>query len=218
MKLEGNSCSESCPTISLEPNRARVSVMADSALERDLVVIAQSAVYDQKRALVERHPNDATHAIALSCSPRLALNLLRALGPIFLVGQSGSMCGTIIKQAKEALELFLRFIPFENHCFYVTGFGPAHISLCPMYMEYIIRRRRNQFVCEGRPSGHRIVGFASPDRVLGKGRGRLWLHFGVEIEEKKDFETMEADGVSEAVDPNARDSSETPIRLLLIET
>nr|PNR35787.1 hypothetical protein PHYPA_021637 [Physcomitrium patens] len=118
------------------PNQARVTLTVDSLLDCDLVIVINSLGLDQPRALVERHPSHGTHAIALTFQPRFALQPLRTSEMIFLVDRSGSMMGTQIKQAGEALELFLRSIPFENHYFNIVGFGSNHNFLFPTSVEY----------------------------------------------------------------------------------
>jgi hypothetical protein len=127
----GSSEASASSVTTFEPNRARVSLTADSLLEKDFVLVVQAQGLDAPRAVVERHPRDGTHAVSLTFAPRFALQPLRSSELIFLVDRSGSMGGSQIKQAGEALELFLRSIPFEDHCFNVIGFGSSHQALFP---------------------------------------------------------------------------------------
>jgi len=114
----------------------RVSLTADSLLDRDLVIIVQAPGLDAPRAVVERHPRDGTHAVSLTFSPRFALNPLKSTELVFLVDRSGSMSGSKIKQAGEALELFLRSIPSDDHYINIVGFGSTHQALFPKSVEY----------------------------------------------------------------------------------
>lgn len=127
----GSSEASASSVTAFEPNRARVSLTADSLLEKDFVLVVQAQGLDAPRAVVERHPRDGTHAVSLTFAPRFALQPLRSSELIFLVDRSGSMGGSQIKQAGDALELFLRSIPFEDHCFNVIGFGSSHKALFP---------------------------------------------------------------------------------------
>ena len=126
----------SSTAVSFDPNRARVSLTADSLLDRDLVIVVQALRLDAPRALVERHPRDGTHAISLTFSPRFELNPIRSLELFFIVDRSGSMSGTPIRKAGAALELFLRSIPCEDHYFNVIGFGSSHQALFPRSVAY----------------------------------------------------------------------------------
>lgn len=115
----------------------KVSLTADSLLDRDLVLIVQAVGLDSPRALVEHHPEDGTHAVSLTFAPRFSLNSLKSCELIFLVDRSGSMhSGSQIHQAGQALELFLRSIPSEDHYINVIGFGSHHQSLFPKSVEY----------------------------------------------------------------------------------
>ncbi|KAG0620685.1 hypothetical protein M758_4G235100 [Ceratodon purpureus] len=134
--LGSSSSEDSSSPVSFEPNRARVSLTADSLLDKDLVIIIQSPGLDAPRALVERHPTDGTHAVSLTFAPRFALNPLRGSELIFLVDRSGSMMGPQMQQAGQALELFLRSIPFEDHSFNIIGFGSTHKALFPKSAAY----------------------------------------------------------------------------------
>jgi hypothetical protein len=125
--------SETVKAYAFDPNRARVSLTEDSLLDRDLVIIVQALGLDQPRALVERHPTDQTHAISLTFQPRFALQPLRAAELVFLVGAGNSRAG-------EALALFLKYIPFENHYFNVIGpsnvFRSTYQALFPASVEH----------------------------------------------------------------------------------
>mmetsp|Transcript_31263 Transcript_31263/g.35704 ORF Transcript_31263/g.35704 Transcript_31263/m.35704 type:complete len:280 (+) Transcript_31263:449-1288(+) len=54
---------------------------------------------------------------------------------IFIIDRSGSMTGSFIKQAKEALSLFIRSIP-RNSKFNVISFGSSHNQMYPESVTY----------------------------------------------------------------------------------
>merc|ERR1719296_283091 len=58
-----------------------------------------------------------------------------ALEFIFLLDRSGSMGGTQIRQAADALQLFLRSLP-QDCCFDIIGFGSTWTSLFGHSIEY----------------------------------------------------------------------------------
>ncbi|XP_024382395.1 uncharacterized protein [Physcomitrium patens] len=132
----GNSSGETPTAESFEPNRARVTLTSDSFLEKDFVLVVQALGLNEPCALVERHPRDGTHAITLTFLPRFALRPMSSSELIFVVDRSGSMQGTPIKQAGQALELFLRSIPCEDHYFNIIGFGDNHKTLFPKSTPY----------------------------------------------------------------------------------
>lgn len=118
-----------------DPNRARVTLTEDSLLDRDLVIIIQSLGLDQPRVLVERHPTEQTHAVSLTFQPRFRVQPLRASELVFLVDSSSrSLFGSHTGRIGEALELFLRSIPFQNHYFNVIV--PCQHALFPTSVEF----------------------------------------------------------------------------------
>ena len=118
-----------------DPNRARVSLTEDSLLDRDLVIIVQSLGQDEPRVLVERHPTEQTHAVSLTFQPRFRVRPLRASELVFLVDSSSrSLFGSHTDRIGEALELFLRYIPFQNHYFNVIV--PCQHALFPTSVEF----------------------------------------------------------------------------------
>lgn len=119
-----------------DPKCARVSLTSDAMLEHDLVIVVTAPGIEEPRALVERHPTHQTHAVALTFSPRFALNPIRSSELIFLIDRSGSMGGSQMEQARHALQLFLNSIPSESHYVNVIGFGSTHESLFPKSVEY----------------------------------------------------------------------------------
>ena len=119
-----------------DPKCARVSLTSDVMLEHDLVIVVTAPGIEEPRALVERHPTHQTHAVALTFSPRFALNPIRSSELIFLIDRSGSMDGPQIEQARHALQLFLNSVPSESHYVNVIGFGSTHESLFPKSVEY----------------------------------------------------------------------------------
>lgn len=131
-----NSSAAGSTKSTFDPKCARVSLTSDAMLERDLVIVVTAPGIEEPRALVERHPTHQTHAMALTFSPRFALNPIRSSELVFLVDRSGSMEGPQIEQARHALQLFLNSIPSESHYVNVIGFGSTHKSLFPKSVEY----------------------------------------------------------------------------------
>ncbi|KAG0626186.1 hypothetical protein M758_2G109000 [Ceratodon purpureus] len=147
----------SLESYTFDPNRARVSLTEDALLDCDLVIIIQSRGLDQPCVLVEHHPKDQTYAISLTFQPRFTLKPLQASELVFLVDvRSKSM----LTRAGEALELFLRYIPFENHYFNVMGrsttFGSSQQALFPTSVEFCAESLR-----EGVKYAQKIKGYES---------------------------------------------------------
>ena len=119
------------------PNCARVTLTADTFMDRDFVVVVNSPGVEEPKVLVERHPEYGTHAMALTFSPRFALSPIGSSELVFLVDRSGSMEGETIEQAGQALQLFLNSIPSDNlHYINIIGFGDTHQALFPRSVEY----------------------------------------------------------------------------------
>ncbi|KAJ3101743.1 hypothetical protein HDU97_001093 [Phlyctochytrium planicorne] len=117
-----------------DPCKARIELGAGCYPDKELVVVAKAKGLNEPVCMVERHPIDGTHAFSLTMVPRFALNEIRG-ELIVLVDRSGSMEGMKIKQAANALEVFLKSIP-EGCFFNIIGFGTSHQMLFSKSKEY----------------------------------------------------------------------------------
>jgi Ca-activated chloride channel family protein len=120
--------------LSIEIDGSRGSVRPSerlTAMDRDFVLVVKLEVPHAPRALVERDAKGRLAAL-LSFVPNLDE---KARGPrpceaIFLVDRSGSMGGTSIAEARNALQLCLRSLPSGSR-FNVVGFGSTWEALFP---------------------------------------------------------------------------------------
>lgn len=119
----------------LDPCKAGAKLLSDSFLDKDFVFLIKARDLDEPFCLAEPHPTDGTHALMLTMSPRFALNDIRSTELIFLIDRSGSMGGSQMQQAKQALELFLRSIPHGSF-FNIYSFGSNYSSLFPASSPY----------------------------------------------------------------------------------
>ena len=103
------------------------------AMDRDLVVLIESASPHQPQVLVEKD-EDGSHVAMLSFVPSFQLRDHR-VEAIFLVDCSGSMGGDSIQLAKEAMLVFLRSLPVTSY-FNIYIFGSTFKSLFPESRAY----------------------------------------------------------------------------------
>nr|CAH0110060.1 unnamed protein product [Daphnia galeata] len=88
-----------------------------TSMDRDLVVYIQVTEPNQPRLVLEKSPK-GTAALMLSLVPSFKLTEQKT-ELIFLVDRSGSMDGPGIRQAKQALKLFLHSLPLD--CYVSTN-------------------------------------------------------------------------------------------------
>lgn len=102
-----------------------------TAMDRDFVLVVKLEAPHAPRAVVERDPAGRLAAL-LSFVPKLDEKARgrRPCEAIFLVDRSGSMGGTSIAEARNALQLCLRSLPAGSR-FNVVGFGSTYQSLFP---------------------------------------------------------------------------------------
>ncbi|EFX83005.1 hypothetical protein DAPPUDRAFT_302138 [Daphnia pulex] len=104
-----------------------------TSMDRDLVVYIQVAEPNQPRLICEKSPKGTT-ALMLSLVPSFKLTEQKT-ELIFLVDRSGSMGGSGINQAKQALQLFLHSLPLD--CYVnIAGFGSSYEELFPTSRKY----------------------------------------------------------------------------------
>lgn len=111
-------------SVEIDRNRATVRLGGrESALDRDFVLKVRLAEPHRPAARVETTPEGETVA-AVSFAP----SFTSEEGPaelVFVVDRSGSMDGTSIEEARNALQLCLRSLGPGTH-FNVVGFGDRH--------------------------------------------------------------------------------------------
>lgn len=112
---------------------------AEAALDRDFVLLVRLAAANAPGVRVERGP-DGAHVAMLSFAPRFGEGSLATAGApkgevVFLVDRSGSMGGSSIAEARNALQLCLRSLP-AGLPFNVVGFGSTHEALFPASRPY----------------------------------------------------------------------------------
>ncbi|KAI8845438.1 von Willebrand factor type A domain-containing protein [Chytridium lagenaria] len=122
-------------TDEFDPRKALVTLESEGMnWDKEVVVVVKVKDMDKPVCMMERHPVDGTHAIGLTMVPRFALNEIRT-ELVILVDRSGSMSGSKIHQASQALHLFLKSIPAGSY-FNIIGFGSTHQLLFPRSVEY----------------------------------------------------------------------------------
>jgi len=121
-------------SVTIEDGGATVRLSErEAALDRDVVLKIALAETHQPRALVERAPDGKAYAL-VSFRPKLDAALAPA-EVVFVVDRSGSMQGTSIAEAKNALQLCLRSLRSGCH-FNVVGFGSTYQMLFPQSRAY----------------------------------------------------------------------------------
>jgi Ca-activated chloride channel family protein len=120
--------------VTIQDGRATLTLSErEAALDRDVVVRVALAESHQPRAVVERAGDGRSYALV---SFRPTLEARAATGEVvFLVDRSGSMQGTSIAEARNALQLALRSLR-PGSFFNVVGFGSEYSSLFPQARAY----------------------------------------------------------------------------------
>lgn len=127
-------------SIDLDGARGTVTLgTRETALDRDFVLTVRLAEPHAPSVRVERAP-DGTRVAMLTFVPRFggadgALAGSAKGEIVFLVDRSGSMSGTSIAEARNALQLCLRSLT-PGLSFNVVGFGSRHESLFPASRPY----------------------------------------------------------------------------------
>lgn len=120
-------------SVDLDGARGTVTLgTAETALDRDFVLLVRLAEANVPGVRLERSPDGATVAM-LAFVPRFgeghpAPTAAPANEVVFLVDRSGSMAGDSIAEARNALQLCLRSLPAGTP-FNVVGFGSGHEAL-----------------------------------------------------------------------------------------
>ncbi|HEX9186524.1 MAG TPA: VIT and VWA domain-containing protein, partial [Vicinamibacteria bacterium] len=120
--------------VTIDGGRATVRLSErEAVLDRDVVLKIALAETHAPRAVLERAPDGQAFAL-LSFRPRLEAKPAPA-EVLFLVDRSGSMQGTSIAEARNALQLALRSL--RPGCqFNLVGFGSSYESLFPESRPY----------------------------------------------------------------------------------
>ncbi|KAF8887014.1 hypothetical protein CPB84DRAFT_1849934 [Gymnopilus junonius] len=109
--------------------KVKLSPSFSPRLDRDFVLAIQSSKLGQPRCVAERRPSEMTIAMSLSFVPRFELNQLPTQEYIFLLDRSGSMAGSRINHAKDALLILLKSLPNEGTLFNIFSFGSSSSPL-----------------------------------------------------------------------------------------
>lgn len=127
-------------SVDLDGARGTVTLgTTETALDRDFVLLVRLAAANAPGVRLERGP-DGAHVAMLTFAPRFDEGSLAPAGApkgevVFLVDRSGSMGGTSIAEARNALQLCLRSLP-AGIPFNVVGFGSTHEALFPASRPY----------------------------------------------------------------------------------
>lgn len=127
-------------SIDLDGCRGTVTLGTEqTALDRDFVLVVRLADAGKPAVLVERAP-DGSFVAMLTFTPRFGEHGLAAADPamgeiVFLVDRSGSMNGSSIEEARNALQLCLRSLPAGIR-FNIVGFGSTFRKLFPKSRAY----------------------------------------------------------------------------------
>ena len=130
-------------TVSREQTQVRVTLTDSESLQKDLVVLISHKDPHTPRALVEpgapqeegKEAGFLNHlAVMVNFFPEIP-SLDSPSEFIFLVDRSGSMGGSFIRSASEALVLFLKSLPEDCH-FNIYGFGSSYKTLFPTSVPY----------------------------------------------------------------------------------
>jgi len=112
-------------------------------MDRDLIVIIKSEKNDEPSIFLEK--NDKTLAAMVSLIPSFQLDQQKT-ELIFLVDRSGSMDGSSMDLAKEALKLFLHSMPVDCY-FNIWSFGSNFSSLfkqgSKLYDDHTLAKAKN---------------------------------------------------------------------------
>jgi hypothetical protein len=120
--------------VTIEDGRAAIRLAErEAALDRDVVLKITLAETHAPRAVVERAPDGNSYAL-VSFRPRLEAAAAPA-EVLFLVDRSGSMQGTSIEEARNALQLALRSLR-PGCAFNIIGFGSSLRPLFPHSRAY----------------------------------------------------------------------------------
>jgi hypothetical protein len=121
-------------SVAMNGSEATVALsQRDAALDRDFVLSVETTGLDTPQAWMERDENGA-QAIAVAFVPKLP-QASKPAEVIFLVDRSGSMGGTSIEEARNALQLCLRSM-IAGCRFNIIGFGSSHKALFRRSMPY----------------------------------------------------------------------------------
>lgn len=132
--IRGVECPSHPVQVALDETRGRVQLsQREVALDRDFVLLVDLQDQEEPRVRVERGPEGRPVA-ALFFRPRYETREV-PVDAVFLVDRSGSMNGSSIAEARNALQLCLRSLP-QGSAFNVVGFGSTFEMLFPESRPY----------------------------------------------------------------------------------
>lgn len=105
-------------------------------LDTDFVLAIQALGLGEPRCVAEQRVSERTVALSLTLVPQFRLEHLPKQEYVFLIDRSGSMEGSRIEQAKQALIVFLQSLPADGTFFNIFSFGSSCSSLWPSSQKY----------------------------------------------------------------------------------
>lgn len=117
------------------PNRRMAQYLSRDYLEQDFVLSIVGDNLDAPRCFAQRG-NNGIIAMQLTFVPKIDNILIPRQEYVFVIDRSGSMEGTRIETAKQALVMLLRALPAEGTMFNIFSFGSHFDSLWSRSLPY----------------------------------------------------------------------------------
>ncbi|GAM27020.1 hypothetical protein SAMD00019534_101950 [Acytostelium subglobosum LB1] len=117
----------------VDGHNGKLTYTTSEGVPKNIIVDIKPQPVAQPSYFLEKGPTDDTYALGLNFYPRLHVTpdeVDQAAEYIFLVDCSGSMSGSVIEQAKLALEILMRSLT-ERSKFNIWLFGSDFVSLFP---------------------------------------------------------------------------------------
>eukprot|EP01102_Stenamoeba_stenopodia_P008143 TRINITY_DN2315_c0_g2_i1.p1 TRINITY_DN2315_c0_g2~~TRINITY_DN2315_c0_g2_i1.p1 ORF type:complete len:1006 (-),score=311.18 TRINITY_DN2315_c0_g2_i1:20-2857(-) len=121
-----------------EKKKSTIMFVRDAeAMDKDVVINILTSEPNQPRVLYEEGASATDQgAFMMTLVPQFKLDDISDCEFIFLVDESGSMSGSKIESVKNALQLFLRSLPYGDCRFNIISFGSTFVSLWPSSVQY----------------------------------------------------------------------------------